>query len=113
MKLELDERAIAALARSTEVRTALVEGADKILEQAQAVARAEFYKTGDYLVGLKVATVTLPDGTIAAQVQATDWKSAWAEFGWTDEGGTYHPPKAVLRRGAEQAGFTPTLIPKS
>lgn len=112
MKIEIDERAVAMLARSEEVKAALVKGAEHIVDEAKQLARREFYQTGDYERGIKAAPVSLPDGTLAGQVQATDWKSHWAEFGWTDEGGRHHPPRAILLRGAEAAGFVPTPEPK-
>lgn len=112
MKVELDAHAIEQLARSSEVREALVKSADRIAEEAKQLAHREFYQTGAYERGIKVAPVGLPDGTLAGQVQATDWKSHWAEFGWTDRGGKHHPPRAILLRGAEAAGFTPTPLPK-
>jgi hypothetical protein len=112
MTIQLDERAIASLARSSDIRTALMSGADEILTEAQSLARNEFYETGAYLAGLRVKPVTLPGGVLSGQVQSTDYKSHWAEFGWTDHNGVHHPPKAILRRAAEAAGFTPTLLPK-
>lgn len=108
----LDERAIALLARNTEVVKALVDNAGKIADEAKALAAREFHDTGDYMNGIGARKTVLPGGTISGQVLASDWKSHWAEFGWTDEGGTHHPPKAILRRGAEAAGFTPKVLPK-
>lgn len=111
MKVELDEAMIASLGRSREVIEALVAEAEAIAAEARRIARSEFYRTGAYAAGIRAKPVGLPNGKIAGQVQATDYKSTWAEFGWT-QNGQHHPPKAILRHAAESLGLHPIPLPK-
>lgn len=83
---------------------ALGEVADRIAMEAQAIGRAEFYATGDYVRGIEVDVGMSEDGELVGRVVATDWKSHWAEYGWLDRAGGRRA-RHVLTRAAERAGF--------
>lgn len=87
------------LSRSTEVRDALLAVAQAGAAEAQRLAQSDAFETGAYMAGITAAVVGLPDGTLAGQVQANDWKSKFVEFGTATTG-----PKAILRRAGETLG---------
>jgi hypothetical protein len=78
--------------------------ADQIAAQAQAIGRAEFYRTGDYVRGIEADVGLSQDGELVGRVVATDWKSHWAEWGWLDRAGGRRA-RHVLTRAAERAGY--------
>lgn len=83
---------------------ALGDVADQITMEAQAIGRAEFYRTGDYVRGIEADHGLSEQGELVGRVVATDWKSHWAEWGWRGRvGGTR--ARHVLTRAAERAGF--------
>jgi hypothetical protein len=83
---------------------ALADIADQIVAEAQAIARTEFYQRGGYLRGLQAEHGLDDHGELVGRVNATDWKSHWAEWGWRARtGGTR--ARHVLTRAAERAGF--------
>jgi len=87
------------LARSSEMRAALLEVAQRGTTEAQRMAQAEAFETGAYMRGIQAAVVGLPDGRLAGQIQATNWKSKFVEFGTRTT-----PVKAILRRAGETLG---------
>jgi hypothetical protein len=115
LKLEIDHAAVKSLSNSREIIAALVAQAEAIAEEAKRTARAEYFRTGAYAEGIRARPVRIAYGMVAnqivGQVQATDFKSYWAEFGWT-ENGQHHPPKAIVRRAAEALGLAPIPMPK-
>jgi hypothetical protein len=85
---------------------ALGDIADQIVVEAQAIARTEFYQRGGYLRGLQAEHGLDEHGELVGRVNATDWKSHWAEWGWKARarvGGTR--ARHVLTRAADRAGF--------
>jgi hypothetical protein len=83
---------------------ALADVADLIVLEAQAIARSEFYRSGDYVRGLQAEHGLDEYGELVGRANATDWKSHWAEWGWKRRtGGTR--ARHVLTRAAERAGF--------
>ena len=87
------------LARSSEMRNALLEVAQRGAVEAQRLAKSDAYLTGAYMAGITAAVVGLPSGKLAGQVQANDWKSKFVEFGTATTG-----PKSILRRAGETLG---------
>jgi hypothetical protein len=78
----------------------LGEYADEIAQEARRIARAEYYRTGAYLRGIRAEHGLDEHGELVGRVVATDFKSHWAEFG-TSRMRARH----VLRRAAERVGF--------
>jgi hypothetical protein len=78
--------------------------ADQIALEAQAIGRAEFYRTGDYVRGIEVDVGMSQDGELVGRVVATDYKSHWAEWGVRDRRGGWRA-RHILTRAAERAGF--------
>lgn len=99
VKIVDDDELSKILARSSEMRAALLEVATQGAAEAQRMATAEAYETGAYTRGIIAAVVGLPDGRLAGQIQATDWKSKFVEFGTVTT-----PVKAILRRAGETLG---------
>src|SRR6266508_2633435 len=66
---------------------ALGEIADQIAMDAQAIGRAEFYDRGGYVRGIKAEHGLDEHGELVGRVNATDWKSHWAEYGWRSRAG--------------------------
>jgi hypothetical protein len=78
--------------------------ADDIIGHAQAIARAEFYRRGGYVRGLRAEHGINEHGELVGRAVATDWKSHWAEWGWKRRtGGTR--ARHILQRAAERAGY--------
>lgn len=94
-----DDELSALLARSSGMRDALLEVAQRGAAEAQRMAGVEAYTTGAYQRGIIAAVVGLPDGSLAGQIQATDWKSKFVEFGTSTT-----PVKAIIRRAGETLG---------
>ena len=82
----------------------LGELADDIAMEAQAIARGEFYRSGDYERGIQAEHGLDEGGDLVGRVNATDWKSHWAEGGWLDRGGGRRA-RHILTRAAERVGF--------
>ena len=89
----------AILARSSEMRAALLEVATQGAVEAQRMAQSDAYETGAYMRGITSDVVGLSNGSLAGQIQATDWKSKFVEFGTQTT-----PAKAILRRAGETLG---------
>lgn len=83
---------------------ALGEIADRIVAEAQAIGRAEFYQRGGYVRGIVAEHGLDERGELVGRVNATDWKSHWAEYGWRSRTGGQRA-RHVLTRAAERAGF--------
>lgn len=89
-------QAVAMACRSTQMKDALQQVADEVAKEASALADREAHRSGDYMRGIRGATVGTTAGGLIGQVQATDYKSNWIEFGTANQ-----PPKAIVRRAAE------------
>lgn len=82
----------------------LGEVASDIVGHAQGIARAEFYRRGGYLRGLRAEHGINDYGELVGRAVATDWKSHWGEWGWKRRtGGTR--ARHILTRAAERAGY--------
>lgn len=78
--------------------------AEDIAAQARHIARAEFYRTGAYVRGIRAEHGLDDRGNLVGRVAATDFKSHWAEYGWRRRvGGTR--ARHILTRAAEQVGY--------
>lgn len=83
---------------------ALGDIASDIAAEARAIGRAEFYRRGDYVRGITAEHGLDEHGNLVGRVNATDWKSHWAEYGWKRRtGGTR--ARHILTRAASRAGF--------
>ena len=65
--------------------------AEEVAATARAIAAAEAYETGRYMAGITV---------MGQKVVATDWKSAWIEWGNVNRPATH-----TLKRAAEVNGY--------
>lgn len=92
------------LSGTPEMMHACLDVAEKVVEKAQAMALTEAYRTGAYMNGIIAAVGEGETGPVA-QVQGTDYKSRWLEFGFVSQGVT-HAPKAIIRRAAEALGYS-------
>jgi hypothetical protein len=78
--------------------------ADRIAAEARGIGRAEFYRRGGYVRGIRATHGMSEQGELVGRVVATDWKSHWAEWGWKRRtGGTR--ARHTLTRAAERVGF--------
>jgi hypothetical protein len=93
------------LGRSHVLAPVLDRLAQEAASASEAIARAGFYDTGDYLRGIDAGVGPNRRGRMVGRVVATDWKSAWAERGWTTQGGRKVPGRKILARGARRAGL--------
>lgn len=82
----------------------LGEVADDIVGHARGIARAEFYRRGGYLTGLKAEHGINEHGELVGRAVATDWKSHWGEWPPRQERGNGRRGH-ILTRAAERAGF--------
>lgn len=72
--------------------------AEEAAEKIAAIARSDApHETGEYAAGIVVQKTKT-----GARVFASDYKSAWIEFGVPSQG---QPARFVLRRAVEAAGF--------
>lgn len=85
---------------------ALGEAATQIARRAQALARREYYRTGDYTRGIRAEHGLDEHGELVGRVVATDWKSHWAEWPPRQEAGRRRGH--ILSRAAEQVGYRVT-----
>jgi hypothetical protein len=83
---------------------ALGGAASDIARTARGIARREFYRRGGYARGIHAETGLDERGELVGRVVATDWKSHWAERGFTANGRRV-PGKHILARAAAQEGY--------
>jgi hypothetical protein len=82
----------------------LGDAAEDIAREARAIGRAEFYRRGGYVRGIRAEHGMNEWGELVGRVVATDWKSHWGEYGWKRRtGGTR--ARHVLTRAATRIGF--------
>jgi hypothetical protein len=78
--------------------------ASDIARTARGIARREFYRRGGYARGIHAETGLDEHGELVGRVVATDFKSHWAERGFTANGRRV-PGKHILARAAAQEGY--------
>lgn len=98
-----------ALVLAGRLHAELAAAAEQIATEARAMARREAYDPADtgthYADEITAEVVETPAGP-HGRVAAHKFTSGWIEFGTHPGGGaTFVPPKAILRRAAEAAGF--------
>jgi hypothetical protein len=82
----------------------LADVADDIVVYARAIGRAEFYRRGGYIRGIRAEHGINEHGELVGRAVATDWKSHWGEWGWKRRSGGTRA-RHVLTRAAERAGY--------
>lgn len=96
-RVEPSYQGIGDVMRSPGVRRAVTRAADRIADEAQRIARAEAYDTGDYADSIHVE-VDSSGRRPRARVVASDYKALWIEFGTVDT-----PKVRTLGRAVEQS----------
>ena len=94
LHLELDPDVDDKVGKMPELRANSKDAADQIADIARGTAPVE---TGEYVDGIQVQ-----ETKSGARVFASDYKSAWIEFGVPSQG---QPAHFNLRKAAEAAGY--------
>jgi hypothetical protein len=93
---------IAALQLTPAMQASLKREAERVVDMAKSMARAEAYQTGAYMRSIRAAAGVDKAGrhTTVARVNAFDFKAAWIEWGTQRM-----PAKHILTRAAEAVGY--------
>lgn len=103
-ELNENEEWIGLFGRSSGLKNALQEIADQAAQEARNQARKEAYKTGAFMRGIQGDVVGDSSGNLKGQVQETDWKSHFIEFGTSQQAA-----RPILRSIATEFGnFSPS-----